>query len=115
MKIKQINHRLHSKSQSLHKWLFLPNDWDNTDLFPLISTGAITMEHKLQSYAKHQLPGGIYWNPEPRVEAVLKAIKPSNDICESILGLNDYLKATIPSSHQMVRSNLVQVKKKSYN
>ncbi len=37
--------------------------------------------------------------------------KPSNDVCESILGLNDYLTTAVPNLHQLARSNLVQVKK----
>lgn len=38
-------------------------------------------------------------------------LKPSNDVCESILGLNDYLTTAVPNLHQLARSNLVQVKK----
>ena len=32
-------------------------------------------------------------------------------MCESILGLNDYLTTAIPNMHQMTRSNLVEMKK----
>lgn len=32
-------------------------------------------------------------------------------MCESILGLNDYLTTAVPNLHQLARSNLVQVKK----
>ena len=45
------------------------------------------------------------------MQAVLRELRPSNDICESILGLNDYLHTSIPNNHQIVRSNLVQAKK----
>ena len=71
------------------------------------------MKSKLSSYAQNQLPGGIYWDPEPKVnlKAILKELNPSNDFCESILGLNDYLNSTIPNMHQVTRSNLVQLKK----
>ena len=62
-------------------------------------------------YAQNQLPGGKYWDPDPAVKATLKKLKPSNDLCESILGLNDYLTTAIPNLHQMTRSNLIQVKK----
>ena len=58
-----------------------------------------------------QLPGGKYWDPEPSVKKVLAELKPSNDLCESILGLNDYLTTAIPNLHQMAHSNLVQLKK----
>ena len=41
---------------------------------------------------------------------VLTKLKPSNDLCESILGLNDYLTTAIPNLF-LSRSNLVSVKK----
>lgn len=49
------------------------------------------MCEKLCSYAVDYLPGGIYWDPEPETCQILCSIKPSSDLCESILGLNDYL------------------------
>ena len=42
---------------------------------------------------------------------MLCPLQPSNDICESIPGLNDYLTTELPNLHQMSRSNLVQLKK----
>ena len=60
---------------------------------------------------KNQLPGGRYWEPEVSVKKVLAELKPSNDLCESILGVNDYLTTAIPNLHQMARPNFVQVKK----
>ena len=69
------------------------------------------MKEKLTDYARNQLPGGIYWAPEPAVEEVLKRLRPNNDICETILALNDYLTSAIPNMHQQTRSNLVEVKK----
>ena len=42
---------------------------------------------------------------------MLSGLKPSNDLCESILGLNDYLVTAIPNLHQDARSNMTQVKK----
>ena len=80
-------------------------------LTELLSKGASKMKEKLSSYAADQLPGGCYWEPEREVQDVLRELKPSNDVCESILGLNDYLTTAIPNLHQMARSNLVQVKK----
>ena len=47
------------------------------------------MLEKLSSYARNQLPGGIYWEPEQSIKDVLGQLKPSNDVCESVLGLND--------------------------
>ncbi len=69
------------------------------------------MEEKLASYAHTQLPGGIYWDPPPSIQKVLNNLEPSNDICESILGLNDYLSTAIPNMCQDTRTNLVEVKK----
>lgn len=69
------------------------------------------MKEKLCKYAHSMLPGGQYWEPDPTIKAVLQQLKPSNDLCESILGLNDYLTTAIPNLHQLSRSNLIQVKK----
>ncbi len=108
---KSVNHRIRSKNMLIHTRLFQPDEWESSLLNPLLVAGATAMKNKLSNYAKNQLPGGKYWEPEPAVEAVLKALKPNNDICESILGLNDYLTTAIPNMHQMTRSNLVEVKK----
>lgn len=71
------------------------------------------MRDKLCTYAQNQLYGGKYWDPaNPKVRKVLSELKPSNDLCESILGLNDYLYTAIPNLHQVARSNLVEVKNK---
>jgi hypothetical protein len=69
------------------------------------------MNAKLSSYAKNQLPGGRYWDPEPDLRSVLKSLKPNNDLCESILGLNDHLFIVMPNLHQISKSNLVQARK----
>lgn len=69
------------------------------------------MEIKLCEYAKDYLPGGLYWNPDPHVREIMTKLKPTNDLCESLLGLNDYLSGAIPNMHQMTRSNMIQVKK----
>ena len=37
-------------------------------------------------------------------------MRPSNDFCESILGLNDHLTTSLPNLHQVARSTLVEVK-----
>lgn len=69
------------------------------------------MLEKLCSYAKNQLPGGDYWEPDPFVKDVLSKLSPSNHVCESVLGLNDYLTSAIPNLDQAARSNLIQAKK----
>lgn len=108
---KSVNHRLHSRYKPVEERIFKEDEWDSSLLFPLLAVGAAEMNSKLTTYAKNQLPGGKYWSPEPAVEATLKRLKPNNDLCESILGLNDYLTTTIPNSHQLTRSNMIQVKK----
>ena len=69
------------------------------------------MEKKLCDYARDYLPGGLYWDPDPRIKEILSELKPTNDLCESLLGPNDYLSRAIPNMHQMTRSNMIQVKK----
>jgi len=59
------------------------------------------MKSKLCNYAQHQLPSGIYYNPESANKEVLGDVSPSNDLCESILGLNDYLNSALPNMHQV--------------
>ena len=83
----------------------------DSELFQILCVGASTMKAKLCSYAKNQLPNGKYWNPKGSIKAILEKLKPSNDICESILGLNDYLSTALPNLSQMTRSNLVEIKK----
>ena len=52
----------------------------------------------------------IYWVQPEEIPIVLSRLKPSNDLCESILGLNDYLVIAIPNLHQDAYSNMIQVK-----
>ena len=108
---KKLNHRCHVKSKCVHDHLFVFAEWDETLLYPIISNGAAAMQSKLSSYAQNYLPGGIYWDPEPKIKEILAELDPSNDLCESILGLNDYLNTAIPNMHQVTRSNLVELKK----
>lgn len=108
---KVINHRLHPRSPAIYKKLFEPSEIDCAVVYPLLAAGALKMREKLCTYAKDHLPGGRYWSPEGELRKVLTELKPSNDFCESILGLNDYLSTAIPNLHQMARSNLIQLKK----
>ena len=106
-----VNHRRHKNVESVYSKLFKERGDESSTLHPMIITGATKMKEKLLSYAEKHLPGGIYWNPEPAVRKVLTELKPSNDFCESILGLNDYLRTALPNLTQAARSNLVLVKK----
>ena len=107
----KLNYGCHPKWKLVHTHLFSIDTWDSTLLFPIIIAGVTAMERKLATYAHHQLPGGIYWDLEPKIKAILSKLEPSNDICESILGLNDYLSTAMPNMHQVTRSNLIEVKK----
>ena len=64
--------------------LFREDRWDSTLTYPLLTAGVVEMKEKLCMYAKNQLPGGKYREPEPEVEAVLQEIKVNNDLCESL-------------------------------
>ena len=105
----KLNHRL--KSPVVYDALFEDVKVDASYLQALLVKGATTMQEKLCSYAADQLPGGRYWNPDKEIQDVLCQLQPSNDVCESVLGLNDYLTTAVPNLHQMSRSNLVLLKK----
>ena len=102
---KRCNHRLHSMYKPVKDVICKDNEWDLSLLYPLLATGALAVKEKLCTYAQAQLPGGKYWEPEPAVADVLKKLKPDNDLCESILGLNDFLTTALPNMHQMSRSS----------
>ena len=103
-KDRKLNHRRHPSYEPIEKVIFSCSVTDEP-LFQLLQSGAAKMNAKLSSYyAQSQLPGGKYWEPETDVACVLKSLKPSNDICESILGLNDYLSIVMPNLHQMSKS-----------
>ena len=64
-----------------------------------------------KSYTKDYLPGGKYWDP-PEIIQTIQKLKPSNDICESILGLNDWLhERSMDSASQLTKRNMVEAKK----
>ena len=91
---------------AVYQRLFEEVEIDSDTLTSLLIKGAYNMRDNLCSYAKDQLPGGLYWDADKNVKDILCQLKPSNDVCESILGLNDYLTTAIP---KMSRSNLVQI------
>ena len=108
----KVNHRLHTKVIPVHEKLFDMKDCDTSVLYPMLVAGAAKMKEKLCMYAQQQLPGGRYWNPENlTIKKQLSTLTPSNDLCESILGLNDYLTTRIPNLNQRSISNLVEIKK----
>lgn len=104
----EVNHRL--RNTFIWDHLFTNTLFDDP-LLSKIAAGARSMKTKLMAYASSQLPGSEFWEPEPDIQAVLSTIKPTNDICESILGLNDWISTSIPNLNQSTRSTLVTVKK----
>ena len=109
---KTLNHRLHQISLAVYERVFQTDEDEASLLYPLLTDGAMKMKEKLCTYAANQLPGGTYWDPaDPKIREVLTTLQPSNDFCESILGLNDYLTTAIPNLNQTSRSNLIEIKK----
>ena len=107
-----LNHRNHSSCLMTQESLFNISETEREILFPMLVQGAQEMKEKLQSYASTQLPGGLYWNPvDEDVKKVLSTLTPTNDICESILGLNDWITSHIPNMKQSTVSTLVQLKR----
>ena len=105
------NHRQQSANIKVYKRLFRPDpSWDKL-LVQKLCKGAVTMRCKLHTYAKDYLPTGKYWDPPDDIKQVLQGIAPSNDICESILGLNDYLQSALTNASQRTKSNLIEAKK----
>ena len=70
-----------NQNKPIEERLFKKDSWDEKLLLPLIAAGTRAMKNKLCAYA---IPGG---EPEPAVRAILAKLKPTNDLCESILGL----------------------------
>ena len=56
---------------------------DPVTLTSLLIKEASNLRKKLCSYAKDQLSGGLYWDPDVNVKHVLHQLKPSNDVCRS--------------------------------
>ena len=110
----EFNHRNHkhtcTANECIQEYLFqsLPDD---ESFYSIIAAGALSMKKKLSAYAMDFLPDGIYWNPDIKTSEILKNLEPSNDLCESILGLNDYLCTALPNLVQLTKSNLVEIKK----
>ena len=65
------NHRAHRNYSPIEK-LFQSDSFDDDMLFPLLASGAAAMKKKLYAYAKNQLPGGLYWDPEAEVKEILE-------------------------------------------
>ena len=108
---KKMNHRKHRDATIIYKHLLVHNEWDDSILLPRIAAAAAAMKDKLTNYKKDQLPGGKYWAPDDNIRQILKELKPHNDICESLLGLNDWLTAPLVNAKQHTKSALIEGKR----
>ena len=106
----KFNHRHKPTQKILCQRMFSPDQWDQK-LIELIERGAVEMRKKLHTYAKDYLPSGKYWDPPKHIENILSQIQPSNDICESILGLNDWLHGSMTTACQLTKRNIIEAKK----
>jgi len=95
----KVNHRLHKNYVVVRECLYSCNDIDD-EVLEMVKAAAIPMADKLQAYKCDQLPGGELWNPSERVKSLLANLEPTNDMCESILGLNDWLQKGTPNLSQ---------------
>ena len=73
------------------------------------------MLDKLKTYKAEQLPGGKLWNPDQATRKALAKIQPTNDLCEGILGLNDWIQKRTPNFNQRTVSGMVEVLKKLHH
>ena len=48
---------------------------------------------------------------ETEIKEILKKLPPTNDLCKSLLGVNDHLITSIPNLCQLTWSNLIETKK----
>ena len=71
---KRTNHRVHDDSKPVHQRLLQSDEWDQSLIYPLVVSGTATMEKKLCDYARDYLPGGLYWDPDPRIKEILSEL-----------------------------------------
>ena len=68
------------------------------------------MAKKLSDYKKYQLPGGNYWIPTAEEKEILQKLAPNNDVCESVLGLdNDTHTKSLPSNKVYINYDMVRL------
>ena len=105
------NHRLHKNYIPVRKQLYQTQDFDETYVITTVQVAAEAMAIKLSQYKADQLPRGRYWTPSDSTKTLLEKIEPTNDICESILGLNDWLQKKTPNMTQRTVTTMVEVMK----
>ena len=62
----------------------------------------------IEKYKADQLPGGRLWKPSSHVRELCTNIPSTNDKCESLLGLNDWIHRRNPNFSQQTVSTLCQ-------
>jgi len=110
---KKVNHRNHPNYTCVRKRLYQHDDYDEEYTFPLVQRAAEHMAETLTSYKADQLPGGKLWSANDRVKKALADVTPTNDLCEGILGLNDWLQKVTPNLSQRTVSTMVEVLRNS--
>ena len=100
-----------SHTAAVYKRMFTEDTWDDR-VCQIVTKGTCEMRKKLHTYAKDYLPQGKYWDPSEGIQSILRKIKPSNDICESVLGLNDWLHHhNMTTANQITKRNIIEAKK----
>lgn len=108
----RVNDRAHTKYAAVRQCLY-EHEYDDKLTFPLVQRAAQYMVEKLQSYKGDQLPGGKLWSPSETIKKALANVDPTNDLCESILGLNDWLQKVTPNFNQRTVTGMVELMKNS--
>lgn len=110
---KKVDHRQRKNYLKVRTRLYTSDAYDEY-MFQLVKKAADSMAKKLMDYKADQLPGGRFWNPaDNSLKNVLHSLPPTNDVAESILGLNDWLFKRNPNFKQRTVSTLVEVMKNS--
>ena len=104
----KFNHRLHKKYLVVRQSLYTHDEFDD-EVLDMVKTAAISMADKIQAYKSDHLPGGELWNPSEKVKSLLFNLEPTNDMCESILGLNDWLQKSTQNLSQRTVTTMVEV------
>ena len=105
----KTNHRIHKTYKEIRRRLYESDSYDERELYPRIQEAYKAMVNKLTDYMKDYLPGGKYWEPPEDVRQILSKLKPHNDACESVLGMNDWLTTAFPKMTQQAKSALIEV------
>ena len=105
----KTNHRIHKTYKEIRRRLNESDSYDEKELYPRIQEASKAMVSKLTDYMKDYLPGGKYWEPSEDVKQILSKLKPHNDACESVLGMNDWLTTAFPKMSRQARSALIEV------